>query len=87
MATFTNRPRQRTTRPAFVYTLRVVATGVFGRIGFEVDAPSPDVYRTTVDPSITIESITVLSRRPLTPPPPPPPPPRDPMAPRLVRRA
>jgi len=70
-----------------IYTLRVVATGDFGRIGFEVEDVSPDAYAAHVRPGLTIESVTVLRSRPVTPPPPPPPAPRDPMAPRLVRRA
>jgi hypothetical protein len=70
-----------------IYTLRIVALTSAGRIGFVVEDTSPDALHTTVDPSITIESVTVLSRRPAPPPPPPPPAPRNPLAPRLVRRA
>jgi hypothetical protein len=74
-------------KPPRIYTLRVVATGAFGRIGFVVEDTAPDAYAAQPRPGLTIESVTVLGSRPLTPPPPPPPAPRDPMAPRLVRRA
>ena len=72
-----------------VYRLRVAVRDAAGRrFGYVVEDTSPDADRTFAEAcGLTIESVTVLGTRELMVPPPPPPAPRDPMAPRLVRRA
>jgi len=89
--TFTNNPRGlQPPSLGTIYTVRVVAVSpTLGRLEFTVEDTMPDGYVLTSNfgPQVVIESVTVLARRPATPPPPPPPAPRDPLAPRLVRRA
>jgi len=46
-----------------IYTMRVVALTAAGRIGFTLEDTSPDGVFNRVDPSLRIESVTVLGTR------------------------